>query len=314
MNSATAVSVVIPCYKQAHLLGDALRSCLAQEPAPDEIIVVDDGSPDNVAGAVAAVGDSRIRLLRRENGGLSAARNTGLVASTSPFVIFLDADDTLRPGAIAAGLACHAANPGAAFVWGGFQNMDAQGRLYGPLMARRPQAAPLVDLLAGNIVGMHAAVMYRREPLTAAGGFDQALRTVEDWDMYLRLAAVHPVAWHDAPVANYRRYDNSMSTDFDRMLRGGLIMLEHFRPAGGADPALVHAWRLGRARFVGRNIRKAFLAGLRGVGSGSVRPLLRATRVVARYGRYLLPSMRPGFAVRPIERQVLRHMTTQTNG
>jgi glycosyltransferase involved in cell wall biosynthesis len=313
MDSATAVTVVIPCYKQAHLLGDAIRSCLGQEPAPAEVIVVDDGSPDDVAAAVAAVGNPRVRLLRRDNGGLSAARNTGLLASSSPFLIFLDADDTLRPDAIAAGLACHAAHPGAAFVWGGFQNMDADGCLYGPLSARQPQAVPLTDLLAGNIVGMHGAVMYRREPLTAAGGFDEALRTVEDWDMYLRLAAAHPVACHDTPVANYRRYDNSMSTDFDRMLRGGLTMLEHFRPAGGADPALASTWRLGRARFVGRNFRKALLAGLRGLGRGSVRPMLRASRVVAQYWWYLLPSVRPQFAV-ATTRQVLRQPQPQANG
>ncbi len=314
MASATSVAVVIPCYQQAHLVGEALRSCLDQEPAPGEVIVVDDGSPDDVAGAVAAMGDPRIRLVRRDNGGLSAARNTGLAASTCPFLIFLDADDTLRPGAVAAGLACHATHPGAAFVWGGYQNMDADGRLYGPLTARRPKAAPLVDLLAGNIVGMHAAVMYRREPLVAAGGFDEALRTVEDWDMYLRLAAAHPVGWHDTAVANYRRYEHSMSTDYDGMLKGGLTMLEHFRPAAGADPARTAAWRLGRARFVGRNLRKALLAGLRGLGGGSVRPMLRASRVVAQYGWYLLPSLRPGFAVRPMERRVLRPMATQPNG
>jgi glycosyltransferase involved in cell wall biosynthesis len=297
MTSTTAVAVVIPCYKQAHLLGDALRSCLAQEPLPAEIIVVDDGSPDDVAAAVAALGDPGIRLVRRPNGGLSAARNTGLVASTSPFLVFLDADDTLRPGALSAGLACHAANPGAAFVWGGFQNMDGNGRPYGPLVARRPHVDPLVALLAGNIVGMHGAVMYRREPLVAAGGFDKALRTVEDWDMYLRLARDHPVAWHDRIVANYRRYDNSMSGDYDGMLRGGLIMLERLRPSTGAPPALERAWRLGRARFVGRNLRKSMLAGLRGLGRGDLRPLLRSSRTLARHLPFLLPSVRPGFAV-----------------
>ena len=131
--------------------------------------------------------------------------------------------------------------------------------------------------------------------------------------MYLRLAAAHPVACHDTPVANYRLYDNSMSTDFDRMLRGGLTMLEHFRPAGGADAALASTWRLGRARFVGRNFRKALLAGLRDLGRGSVRPMLRASRVVAQYWWYLLPWVRPQFAV-ATTRQVLRQPQPQANG
>jgi glycosyltransferase involved in cell wall biosynthesis len=314
MTSSTAVAVVIPCYRQAHLLGEALESCLEQEPPPTEIIVVDDGSPDDVRAAVAAFDDPRIRLVRRSNGGLSAARNTGLVASTSPLIVFLDADDTLRPGALAAGLACHAAHPAAAFVWGGFQNMDANGRPFGRAVVRRPRRAPFIEITIGNIIGMHGAVMYRRAPLIDAGGFDEALRTVEDWDMYLRLAKEHPVSWHDGIVANYRRHGNTITGDYDGMLRGGLTMLEHFRPSIGEAPALVRAWSLGRARFVGRNLRKALLAGLRGLRQGHFRPLLRAIRTVVRYTWFLLPSPRPGFAVRAVARQVLQTRPAPANG
>jgi glycosyltransferase involved in cell wall biosynthesis len=305
MTNTSAVAVVIPCYKQAHFLGDALRSCLAQEVPPAEIIVVDDGSPDDVAAAVAALGEPRIQLVRRPNGGISAARNTGLVASTSPFIVFLDADDTLRPCALSAGLACHAANPAAAFVWGGYQAMDGQGRPFGPPHVRRPRADTLLDLLVGNIVSAPCTVMYRSEPLLAAGGFDETLSPVADWDSYLRLAAAHPVASHDAIVARYRRYDTSMSTDHEYMLRGGLTMFEYHRPSAKAPRALVRAWRRGRARFVGRHLRKALLAALRGLGHGDIRPLLRAGGV-PRYAWYVLPAQRPGFAVRAMNRQVLR--------
>jgi len=314
MTSSTAVAVVIPCYRQAHLLADALQSCLDQEPPPAEIIVVDDGSPDDVGAAVAAVNEPRIRLVRRPNGGLAAARNTGLVASTSPFVVFLDSDDTLRPGALAAGLACHAAHPAAAFVWGGFQNMDASGRPFGRSIIRRPRSEPFIDIVIGNIIGMHGAVMYRRAPLVTAGGFDEALRTVEDWDMYLRLAKKHPVACHDAIVANYRRHGNTITGNYDGMLRGGLIMLEHFRPSLDAAPALIRAWRLGRAKFIGRNMRKALLAGLSGLRRGQVRPLLRAIRTIVCHTWFLLPSARPGFAVRAVARQVLQVNSAPVNG
>ncbi len=101
------VAIIIPCYRQAHLLGEALESCAEQQPLPAEIIVVDDGSPDDVSAAVAPYAERLpIRLIRRENGGLSAARNTGLEASQSAYLVFLDADDRLCPGAVAAGLAC----------------------------------------------------------------------------------------------------------------------------------------------------------------------------------------------------------------
>jgi glycosyltransferase involved in cell wall biosynthesis len=314
MSGSSGVAIIIPCYKQAHLLSDALRSCLDQEPEPAEVIVVDDGSPDGVAAAVAALGDPRVRVLSRPNGGLAAARNSGLCASANPFVVFVDADDTLRPGALAAGLACHADHPDAAFVWGGYQNMDQEGRNYGPPIARHPRSEPLLELLYGNIVGMHGAVMYRREALIAAGGFDEALASVEDWDVYLRLAASHPVACHDAIVANYRRYNNTMSTDYDRMLRGGLTMLEHLRPPPHARPELMRAWRLGRMRFVGRNMRKAVIAGLLGLGRGHVRPLLRASRTVASYQRFLLPTPRPAFAYSLVVRQFVKTAATRANG
>src|SRR5215204_1671374 len=98
------VSVVIPCYKQAHFLGEAIESVLAQSYPNFEIIVVDDGSPDNTSEVAASY--PRVRLVRQENQGLSAARNSGLSRSEGEYVVFLDADDRLLPGALQVGLEC----------------------------------------------------------------------------------------------------------------------------------------------------------------------------------------------------------------
>ena len=186
------VAVIIPCYRQAHLLGEALESCAAQHPLPAEVIVIDDGSPDDVSAAVEPFAECLpIRLVRRENGGLSAARNTGLEVGRSPYLFFLDADDRLCRGAVAAGLDCLAAHPDTAFVWGGYRNMDLAGRHYGAPSLPAPGPEPLLDLFGGNVIGMHATVMYRRAPLIAAGGFAEGLRACEDWDVYLHLAKAH---------------------------------------------------------------------------------------------------------------------------
>ena len=94
-HDSPVVSVVIPCYRQAHFLPDAIESVLAQTYPHFEIIVVDDGSPDDtraVAGRYPGV-----RCLRQRNRGLSAARNAGLAASIGTYVVFLDADDRLTP-------------------------------------------------------------------------------------------------------------------------------------------------------------------------------------------------------------------------
>src|SRR4051794_23346320 len=89
------VSVVVTTYQHAHLLGDALASVLAQTVPPREVVVVDDGSTDDPASVVAHY--PGVRLIRQENQGLSAARNTGLRAATGARVLFLDADDLLTP-------------------------------------------------------------------------------------------------------------------------------------------------------------------------------------------------------------------------
>src|SRR3954447_22530496 len=126
------VAVVIPTFNHAHFLGEALASVSAQTRPVAEVIVVDDGSTDDPAAVVA--GRPGARLIRQDNRGLSAARNTGLRAARSRYVLFLDADDLLTPVAVAAGLACFDRAPGAAFVYGAHRRVDAGGR---PLGERR---------------------------------------------------------------------------------------------------------------------------------------------------------------------------------
>ena len=303
------VAIVVPCYNQAHLLGEALRSCLDQDPPAAEIIVVDDGSPDDVAGAVAALGDSTsIRLVRRPNGGLSAARNTGLDASRSPFLVFLDADDRLCPAALAAGLACLAEHPSAAFAFGGYRNMDVEGHYWPKPAVPRPGLTTYLDLLGGNVVGMHATVMYRREPLVAAGGFDEALWSCEDWDAYLRLAREHEVVAHRHITADYRRHAGGMSKSFDRLINAGLVVLERHRPEADDPPTLHRAWRRGRLQLTGLNLKRAVVAGLRALGRGDRHEPIAALRTVRRYLPILLAFGAHGFGpkVGSPERQAWR--------
>ena len=96
------VSVVIPCYNQAHFLGEAIESVLKQTYKHFEIVVVDDGSTDNTSEVARRY--SGIRCIEQANQGLSAARNTGIRESKGEYLVFLDADDRLRPIALEAGL------------------------------------------------------------------------------------------------------------------------------------------------------------------------------------------------------------------
>jgi glycosyltransferase involved in cell wall biosynthesis len=223
---APRVSVVIPCYAQAHLLPSALESALAQEGASVEVVVVDDGSPDDVRAVAARY--PGVRYVHQRNQGLSAARNTGLRESTGEYVLFLDSDDRLLPGAIAAGLACFAEHPESAFVYGDFRYMREDGS---PL-SRRKRPPLDVDLYGGMLIRNHiemvSTVLFRRSVLEREGGFDSTLRSAEDFDLLLRIARQYPTSCHRELVAEYRRYEaqgRSLSQNPGVMLRSTMRVL-----------------------------------------------------------------------------------------
>ena len=159
------VAVIVPTYNHARFLAAAIRSITAQSQPADEILVVDDGSQDDPASVLR--GFSEVKLLRRENGGLAAARNTGLAATAADKVIFLDADDLLHPDAIVAGLAAFA-DAHAAFVYGAHRRIDEHGNVIVDYKYRAIGEDPYVDFLSRNLVGMHATVMSDRHALSAA--------------------------------------------------------------------------------------------------------------------------------------------------
>jgi len=235
----------VPCFQQAHFLAEALESIRRQTVPATEIIVVDDGSTDDIGSVLTEY--SEVRVIRQENRGLSAARNTGLRAASCELITFLDADDLLLPRAIAAGAGALADHPECAFVYGRFRYFGAAGRLT-PRKPRLVSSDPFTSMLVQNYIAMHGTVMYRRDALLACGGFDERLTACEDYDAYLRLTRQHPIAAHDEFVAEYRQHDESMSSDPRRMLRNVFAVLEAQRPfVRGAERQ--RAFRSGRIRW-----------------------------------------------------------------
>src|SRR5215212_6268835 len=129
VGKAGFVSVVIPCYNQAHFLGEAIESVLSQRYTDVEVIVVDDGSQDDTQGVASsyAARDPRVRLVRQNNRGLAGARNRGLAESRGEYVVFLDSDDRLAEGALEVGVRELEANPDCAFVSGHYRPISADG-------------------------------------------------------------------------------------------------------------------------------------------------------------------------------------------
>ena len=218
-----SVSVAIACYKHAHFLADAIESVLAQTSPAVEIVVVDDGSPDDTREVASRYPD--VMYVRQENMGLAAARNTGIRSTSSPFLVFLDADDRLLPNALEAGLKAFHAHPACAFVSGGFRYIDSEGTATGDPVIPHVVNNHYIEMLRCSYIAMHATVMFRREILDRVGGFDNTLRVCEDFDLYLRIVREHPVSCHGAVVAEYRRHGSNVSSHSAKMLKTALRVL-----------------------------------------------------------------------------------------
>ncbi len=240
-----SVSVVIPCFRQAHFLGEAIESVLAQTHSRIEAIVVDDGSPDDVeavAGRYPGVG-----YLRQANGGLAAARNAGLAEASGELVLFLDADDRLLPEAVATGLRELRAAPEAEMAAGTWKLIGEEGEAV-------PAAAPEVPeeaypaLLESCFISTPAAVLYRRRLFEQIGGFDPSVSASADYDVYLKTAARFPVRLHGEVVAEYRRHGANMTRDPALIMSAEVAVLERQAPAVRDQPALQAALEAGIAR------------------------------------------------------------------
>ncbi len=244
---APRVAVIVTAYQKAAYLDRAIASCLEQDEPRPEVIVVDDGSTDDPAAVVAR--HPGVRFVRKENGGPSSARNAGIRATEAELVVFLDGDDWLLPGAIAANLeAFDAARPRPGMVAGGYldwwvsRSEEPDPRAVGTAFGAGERATShrgYAELLRhGNHIGMLAAVMFDRAALVASGGWDDDVRACEDYDVYLRVARDHPVAYHDRPLAVYRRHDTNLSHDSALMLATSMRVLRAQQPFCAHDPEL----------------------------------------------------------------------------
>jgi SAM-dependent methyltransferase len=241
------VSVVITCYNQGRFLGEAIESVLRQTYRRHEVVVIDDGSSDDTADVAARY--SEVGLVIEPHRGLAAARNAGIRYSSGDYLVFLDADDRLLPSALEVGVKHLSANPQAAFVSGRHVRIAAGGAILSSPHEPAVHGDHYLALLRGNYIGMHAAVMYRREALEAVEGFDSSLPRCEDYDLFLRLARRFSVSSHDEPVAEYRFHGANMSSDSAAMLGTVLRVLRSEARRAPFDDDRRRAYRAGIAAW-----------------------------------------------------------------
>lgn len=209
------LSVIIPTYNHARFLPQAVKSVFDQTYQNFEIIVVDDGSTDNTRETAQNYSkDCRFRYIYQENRGLAASRNTGLRTVQGEYVAFLDADDVFLPRKLEIQLDWFETHPSCGMVFSGFYFMNDQGEL---IRAHEPwldvPTLEVKDLLFGNPTSVHA-VLVKKQWLDRVGGFDETLRRIEDWDIWLRVVhAGCKVEWVKEIVCGYRLSPGQMTKD-----------------------------------------------------------------------------------------------------
>lgn len=260
------VSVIIPCYNRAHIVGDTIESVLAQTYGNFEALVIDDGSTDDTREVVSSYTDPRVRYIHRENGGLSAARNSGLGAASGEFLAFLDSDDIWHPWKLAAQIEIFRRHPEAGLIWSDmstfanvgevlserhlrtyyavyesvdFERTRARAGTLGELVADAPMNVAgcpyyvsdvFQEMFGGNLVHPSTAIV-RRERLQKSGPFEPEITGggAEDYHFYFRVTAYGPVAFLDAPTTLFRVHPSQMSANNGlHEARGNLTVVQHW--------------------------------------------------------------------------------------
>jgi glycosyltransferase involved in cell wall biosynthesis len=246
------VSIITPAYNVAPYIGATIDSVLAQTMTDWEMVVVDDGSTDATAEIVEAYAakEPRIRLLRQTNGGISSARNHAMRQASAEFLAILDSDDLWEPTFLEAQLALFAKHPEIDVVTGNgwFLGGRRHGRPARPWPDPRPQ--PTLASILGDEEAIFIMSIMRRRVYETVGGFDEGLRTNEDYDYWLRAAAAgFRFFRNDEPLGHYRRRGDSLSASDVRMIGGILRVYEKTLGLLGGRPVELRIAEAQIARF-----------------------------------------------------------------
>jgi GT2 family glycosyltransferase len=214
------VSVIIPTYNYGGFLAECVNSVFRQSEKNIEIIIVDDGSTDNTPDVVKSF-KGRVKYIFQENKGLSAARNTGFKYASGDFVQLLDSDDLLGINAIAAKANFLRQNPDVSIAVSSpnhlFSSLSADGKpiITGDWHLYRSNLD--IHLAYFNIAPIHAFLV-RRTVVERVGYFDESLKACEDYDYWLRAAALGYVPHYcgEGMAVYYRRHPTSMSSNLKK--------------------------------------------------------------------------------------------------
>lgn len=241
IRSSAKISVVIPTYNRATFIGRTLDSVMRQTLPVFEVVVVDDGSQDDTQQIVESH-PSRARFVAQENAGPSAARNRGIRETTGELILFLDSDDILEPDAISRLDAALQTDRNAALSFGRAIYIDQNDVVLtvpNTMLDDTPEDGDMWrQLLRGNCIRTMGVVLVRRDVLEEVGGFDETLRSNEDWDLWICIAETsRPLLLVPEITLRYRVHGQNLTSNHDVMRNSGLAVYEKHLERHSNDPA-----------------------------------------------------------------------------
>jgi len=205
MTRRMTCSVAVAAHNVERFIPEAIQSLLDQTCPPDQIVVVDDGSTDGTAAAVSRFGP-KLQLIRQDRLGLPAARNRAVEACGGALVAFLDGEDVAEPQRLARQIEALQADRQAAMVFSAVRFIDETSQDVSKTAHcyQYDRKGFFGMLLVRNRIVSSSAAMLRRKALDEVGGFDQSLPHNAEYDLWLRIARRHPVAYLDEPLTRRR--------------------------------------------------------------------------------------------------------------
>jgi glycosyltransferase involved in cell wall biosynthesis len=261
------VSVVVPAYNAETWLPFTLESACQQTLREIEILVVDDGSSDRTAEITRefSARDPRVRLIHRKNGGVGAARNTGIAAARGRYVAPLDADDLWAPEKLASQVACLEAGGeqmGMCYCWS--EKIDARGQRITAGFPFEIEGSVLRPLVLRNFVGSGSVPMFRATALARIGHYLERSEQggeqgCEDWDLSLRIAGHYQVGLVRRCLVGYRQIADCMSLNAEGMSRSYEVIIARAKARDTGLSPEVFRWSAGN--FYSYLVSKCYLWG-----------------------------------------------------
>lgn len=224
MPEAPTISVIIPTYKHAQYVATTIESVLNQTIRGTEIIVVNDGSPDNTDEVLQPyVSSGAIRYVRQPNAGQASARNRGIDLARGEYIALLDDDDLWPVDKLEWQVAALTARPEKVLAFGTvhpFSDSPSLGSPTEPDLATtqfRPECPARRQFLHRNWIVSPGQTLIRKSALARIGGFAPDIWGVDDYDLYIRLAAVGDFHFEPRQALFYRRHADNASRDLERM-------------------------------------------------------------------------------------------------